>query len=354
MENRSENLFWIDGARALVMFGVVLVHVAADVITEWGRFPGSWWWAANIYDSLARGCVPVFVMLSGALLLPKIESYRDFFLKRFRRILVPFIVWTALYLFWKKQFYVPDLGFSEAFRLIANGGVHFHLWFLYLIVGLYLTTPILRILVAHASRRDLLCLLMLWFVVSSVSPFWEGWDKLFLHTGLRFKIPVEMAQGFIGYFILGYWIRQSETEKFQKAAWGVWSVSFWVCLTGTYFLSQHFHSFQLLFYDNMAPNVVFYAASFFMIMKHVGPWLEAHFNAKGRDFVLDLSKASLGIYLIHPMILDILAKGRWGFVLKGDVSHPAAMIPLTTAAIYAISFVVIFLIQKIPILKRIV
>ena len=41
MENRSENLFWIDGARALVMFGVVLVHVAADVITEWGRFPGS-------------------------------------------------------------------------------------------------------------------------------------------------------------------------------------------------------------------------------------------------------------------------------------------------------------------------
>ena len=114
MEDRSENLFWVDVIRALVMFGVVLAHVSADVITEWGRFPASWWWAANIYDSFARGCVPVFVMVSGALLLPKDESYRSFFVKRFKRILIPFVVWTALYLLWERQFYLPSLGFSEA------------------------------------------------------------------------------------------------------------------------------------------------------------------------------------------------------------------------------------------------
>jgi surface polysaccharide O-acyltransferase-like enzyme len=354
MENRSENLFWVDAVRAAVMFGVVLVHSSADVITEWGRFPAGWWWAANIYDSLARGCVPVFIMLSGALLLPKIENYRDFFLKRFQRILIPSIVWTALYLLWKKQFYVPGLGLSEALRLTAGGNVHFHLWFLYLIAGLYLITPLLRILVAHASRRDLLYLLGLWFLVSSILPFWEGWDKLFLHTGLHFKLPVELAQGFIGYFVLGHVIRRTDTAKCRNSTYGVWIVSLSVCAIGTYLLTRHFHSFQTLFYDNMAPNVVFYAASFFMIMKHAGSALETHLGAGLRRLVLDLSKASFGIYLIHPMIQDILLKGRWGFVLKGDVPHPAFMIPVTAAAIYALSFFIIFVIQKVPVLKRIV
>ena len=354
MENRSENLFWVDMARAAVMFGVVLVHISADVITEWGRFPGSWWWAANIYDSLARGCVPVFIMLSGALLLPKTESYRDFFFKRFRRILIPAVVWTALYLFWKKQFYVPDLGFLDAFRLAVNGGVYFHLWFLYLIIGLYLITPLLRVLVAHASRRDLLYLLMLWFLVSSVLPFWEGWDKLFLHTGLHFKASAELAQGFMGYFVLGYYVRQTDTAMFRRSAYGVWFACLLICMVGTYLLSRHFHSFQTLFYDNLAPNGVFYAASFFMILKHAGPWIEAHLSVGLRNFVLNLSKASFGIYLIHPMILDILAKGRWGFILRGDILHPAWMIPFTTLVIYGLSFFVISLIRKIPVLKRIV
>jgi len=354
MENRSENLFWVDIARAAVMFGVVLVHISADVITEWGHFPKGWWWAANVYDSLARGCVPVFIMLSGALLLPKTESYRDFFFKRFRRILLPSVVWTVLYLLWKKQFYVPELGFSEAFRLALNGGVHFHLWFLYLIAGLYLLTPLLRVLVAHASRRDLLYLLILWFLVSSVLPFWEGWDKLFLHTGLHFKIPAELTQGFVGYFVLGYFIRQTDTVMFRHSVYGVWAACLFICMIGTYLLSRHFHSFQMLFYDNMAPNGVLYAASFFMILKHAGPWLETHLSAGWRNLVLSLSKASFGIYLIHPMTLDILAKGRWGFVLKGDMPQPILMIPLTTLVIYVFSFFVIILIQKIPVLKRIV
>lgn len=354
MENRRENLFWVDLARAVVMFGVVLVHASADVITEWGRFPGSWWWAANLYDSLARGCVPVFVMLSGALLLPKREGYREFFLKRFQRILIPALVWTALYLFWKKQFYMPGLGFPEAFRLAAGAGVHFHLWFIYLIAGLYVITPVLRVLTAHASRRDLLYWIILWFLVSSVFPFWEGGDKLLLHTGLRFKIPLELAQGFVGYFILGHLLLHSETSKFRYPACGVWVISFLACLFGTYFLSRQTHSFQVLFYDNMAPNVVFYAASFFLIMKQVGPVLETRMKGGLRNFVLALSKASFGIYLIHPMILDALAKGRWGFVLKGDVPHPALMIPLTALAIYGLSFLAVSVIQKIPVLKRIV
>ena len=83
----KEKYFWVDVLRVFAIVAVVVVHVSADIITEWNSMPRSWWWAANFYDSLARGGVPVFVMLSGALLLPQAESYRDFFKKRLQRIL---------------------------------------------------------------------------------------------------------------------------------------------------------------------------------------------------------------------------------------------------------------------------
>ncbi|OGW79254.1 MAG: hypothetical protein A3G33_00190 [Omnitrophica bacterium RIFCSPLOWO2_12_FULL_44_17] len=353
IENSQETLFWADLIRAIVVFGVVLVHVSADVITEWSKFPRSWWWAANIYDSLARGCVPAFVMLSGALLLPKIESYRDFFGKRFQRVMIPFVAWTVFYLLWKKHFYEPDLGFFEALIRAANNKVHFHLWFLYVIVGLYMITPVFRVLMAHMSRRHIFYFLILCFFVASFFPFSEKLIQVFANTKIRFSFPIEPVQGFIGYFVLGHFIRQSDTKKFVPAVIVMWVTSLLICAMGSYFLSSHFHSFQSLLYDNMAPNVVFYTATFFIIVKHAGPVIERHLNSGLRNLITNFSKASFGIYLIHPIILEALAVGRWGFKLKGDVLHPFYMIPITTAVIYLLSFFVILLIQKIPYLRKI-
>ncbi len=352
-KGEQENLFWADLLRAVVVFGVILVHVAADVITEWSTFPKSWWWAANIYDSLIRGPVPVFVMLSGALLLPKRESCKDFFRKRFNRIAIPSVAWIVLFLLWKKHFYKPDLGFAEALRWVAGDTVHFHLWFLYLIIGLYLVTPIFRILIAQAKKRDIFYFLMLWFFVSSLLPFAEALGEMFTHANVHIKIPVEPASGFIGYFVLGYFLNRYVTKKSIFNAWAVWIVGLAVCLFGTYFLSLHFHSFQMLLYGNMSPNVIFYTASFFIVVKYAGPVLERHMNHGLKNLIVNLSKASFGIYLIHPMILDALGKGRWGFVLKADMSHPIYMIPLTAVVIYSLSFLAIFVIQKIPYLRKI-
>ncbi|MSR77500.1 MAG: hypothetical protein EXS63_04670 [Candidatus Omnitrophica bacterium] len=352
--DERENLFWMDMLRAITIIGVIVIHVTADVITEWGAVPKSWWWAANLYDSLVRGCVPIFVMISGALLLPKTESLGSFFTKRFQRIAIPFIAWTLLYLLWKKYFRAPDLGIAEALRLAASGEVHFHLWFLYVLVGLYLVTPVFRILTAHATSRDLFYFLTLWFLVSSLLPFAETLGKLFTHTAFHLKLPVEPAEGFIGYFVLGYFLRQYATEKSLNKAWALWTLSLLVCAVGTYVLCRHFHTYQNLLYDNMAPNVVIYTASFFLLIKFAGPAFEKNLAPDLKSFILSISKASFGIYLIHPMILEALAKGRWGFVLKATMPHPAMTIPLTTATIFVLSFLAVLLIQKIPLLKKIV
>lgn len=350
-EPQRENLLWVDLARVIATWCVILVHVAADVITEWGVLSKDWWWTANIYDSLARGAVAVFIMLSGALLLSKTESYLDFFRKRFDKILIPFFAWSLFYLLWRQHFYEPSLGPAEMLRRFATDRVYFHLWFLYVLTGLYLITPVLRVLVAHASKKDLVYFLALCFIVSFCLPFAETLSGLLGHP-FHIKLPMEPVQGFIGYFVLGYFIRKYVPEKAVPAAGALWIVSLLVCLFGTAWVCQRTTSFSPLFYDNMAPNIALYAAAFFILMKHASPRLERKMTVGRRRMTTLVAKASFGIYLIHPMFIDILIRGRWGFSLKSNTPHPIFMIPLVTAVVYLLSLGAVLAIQKIPLLRK--
>ncbi len=350
----KEKYLWVEVLRVFAIAAVVIVHVSADIITEWSSVPRGWWWTANFYDSLSRGAVPLFVMLSGALLLGKSESYREFFGRRFQRIFIPFVAWTIFYLLWRKHFYEPQMGIPEAVRRVANGEVHFHLWFLYMITGLYLITPLLRVLTVQGTRRDLFYFLGLCFFVASLVPFWERLDDIFFHTGIRFRIPLEAAQGFIGYFLLGFVLLRESKPSFLVGAGFTWFAALLVCFFGSGLIALRFNRFPMIFYDNAATNVVLYATSFFIMVKETAPWLETRLNTGAKQFLLSLSGASLGIYLIHPVFIDILNHGRLGFVLNAPMGNPVWSIPVTSAAIYVCSYLAVLGIQKIPVLKNIV
>lgn len=91
---------WIDNSRILAIFAVIVVHVGAKVVGE-NTIGSEYWWYGNIFESLARWCVPVFVMISGALLLDpnKKEDLLTFYRKRLHRIFIPFLFWSVIYLY---------------------------------------------------------------------------------------------------------------------------------------------------------------------------------------------------------------------------------------------------------------
>ncbi len=354
MQNKNTGFFWINYIRAIAAFGVVSVHVAADVITEWGAIPQHHWWIANFYDSLTRGCVPVFIMVSGALLLPVQEEPRDFFRKRFNRVVIPFLVWTVFYLIWKKAFYKPELGLLESLGLALDSHVWLHLWFFYILIGLYLATPIFRIFIAHATRNDVGYFLFLWFGFGSLLPFADTLARLLGCPGFHVALPVVIAQGFIGYFILGAFLMKYAKKEWIGRAGLVWVIAFLLCFLGTGWLTARSGHFEETFYDNLAPNIVFYCAAFFVLAKFLLSSWEDRIPSTLKDLVIRLSKASFGIYLIHPMIIDVLDKGRLGIVIKTNMGHPFIIIPVMAMLIYFISYFFVRGIQKIPYLKRIV
>ena len=89
---------WISNLRVIATLCVVLLHVASSVLYKYNQVPNSHWWIGNVYDSFARFSVPLFLMITGALLLGKQYSYSIFLKRKVVRILLPFAFWTAIYI----------------------------------------------------------------------------------------------------------------------------------------------------------------------------------------------------------------------------------------------------------------
>ena len=163
----------VDLIRTLAIVGVILLHAANEVITVHQVNPHEvlGWWMIDIYQTLGRVGVPLFVMLTGALLLQpsKIEPVGVFFKKRWTRIGLPLIFWGAIYFAW--DYFADHLAVTSGF--IFQGilsGPYFHFWYLYMLVGLYLLTPILRLVVAHATREIFKYLFAVWLLCALFIP----------------------------------------------------------------------------------------------------------------------------------------------------------------------------------------
>lgn len=99
MRNRS---VYADILRVGALIGVVFLHSAAPPMYLFNSIDPSWWWIANIIDAGTRWSVPIFLMLSGMLLLDTKydEPMSLFFKKRFNKVILPFLVWSVIYSFW--------------------------------------------------------------------------------------------------------------------------------------------------------------------------------------------------------------------------------------------------------------
>jgi len=96
--NSNNPVNWIDNLRVLATISVIFLHVSASVTAKFGSISFITWTIGNIYNSSVRFCVPIFVMITGALLLPKDYEISDFLKKKFIRVVLPFVFWGIIYL----------------------------------------------------------------------------------------------------------------------------------------------------------------------------------------------------------------------------------------------------------------
>jgi surface polysaccharide O-acyltransferase-like enzyme len=341
-------LFYPDAIRALAIIAIVFLHVSSPIAQDFSGYPFSWWWIANVVYSCARPAIALFVMISGLLLLSpgKEESISTFFKKRFVRIAIPFVFWGIVYFFWKTRMNGPDFTVRHALKEFIQGPVYYHLWFIYTIAGIYLATPVFRVYVKNASRSNQLYLLVLWLVGTSLYPL----IKYF--TGISIGIPIMVAGGFLGAFLLGNFLRDVTVGK--KGVALLWMIicgcaAFTAC--STYLLSVQNKAYNGLFEDFLSPNVIAIAVCLFLIIKSAS--FDTIKNKAPIFFktMTTISSTSFSVYLMHILVLEIFKSHVPWFSLSAGTIHPFIGIPLTATATLVLCVGVVVILRKIPYIK---
>lgn len=333
-----------DILRIIAAFAVIVLHVSARRF--WVSFPSYEWEVLNVYDSISRWGVPIFVMISGALFLDsnKPFSIKKLYGKNIVRILCALVFWSVIYQLYKTN---ADTTIWQFVYGVIKGPVH--LWFLKMLLGLYVAIPILRYIVIN--RKLELYFLVLSFITAFTIPHMIktiGYYDPKLNvaaTKLINTIGLEVASGYTGYFVLGHYLSTINIKRIRKFFYCLGILSFFAVIIFTSVLSHYFNYPKVVLYDNLIPFTLFESVAVFCLVTYnVG-----HVPNRFHKLIIHLSKMSFGIYLIHILIIQ-MADDLFG--INSSVFNAAIFVPCFSIIVFVVSHCLVWILSRIPICNR--
>lgn len=267
-------------------------------------------WVCEFYYALISAGVPMFFMLSGALLLGKLEPWLEFYKKRLKRIIIPFVIWSVV-VYSLSAFVQPhrDIVFylKDFFTLLCTKGVNAAYWFVYMLLGFYLITPLCRRLVQKLSRD--------YFWVGTIGII--GLYLIGFYLSLFFPIIKEPCRWlcYFCFYVGGYFFSQIHSP--MQKQWS--SIVFISILLMGYTICS-------VFQIRYIPCTFIYAFSLFICLNQCSSE-----KTIPNDVISVFSRNGYGIYLSHVIFCGILM--RVPFFLE---HVPLIVLPLIATTIVAI------------------
>ena len=377
---------WLDYLRVTACFMVMVVHGTEPfyIGEEGARMAtatDAFWVSA--FEALCRCCVPLFVIASSYLQFPLHYSTGEFFRRRAVRVLVPMAIWTLVYALWWGEPVDNLKGLLLNFNYAAG-----HLWFVYMLIGLYLVMPLLSPWAEKVSRRELEVYLGIWLFTTLI-PFireWAGGEVSLIQAadGLPaqalFPLWGEAAwnpfglfyyvSGFVGYLLVGLYMRRflANNRWTRFLGWSMFLMGFLALFSSVLgHISQTGDTFPIT--GPLATAVFWEIPLAFcglpVVLTAVGLTLafrarfapvipsEASGSPFYRHILLPLSKSGYGMYLMHMLVLapfsafyrDWLGLGAEG--LLGAWTTPVEILATALSSFVVVGLVSILL-QRIP------
>jgi len=295
----------MDLARVIAIGAVVLIHVVAPTVSGGAgeALTHPRWWLGNVVDSACRFSVPLFIMISGApLLARRNEGLGEFYLRRLRRIGLPLAFWSVFYLLFRAHVLDQPVTISTALRSTAFAVPYFHLYFLFILLGLYLATPFLRMLVAALPERGVLGL------AAGLIALGAADQVLSAFFGAGRANAVTMFLPYLGYYLAGHALQR---VQLPRRAVGLAALTFGgsVLLTavGTWVLARQYGwtAQGSYLYGYLSPTVIAGALAAFLLLRALPTLLPAVGRPGVERWVGRLSPLTFGVYLVHPALMAL-------------------------------------------------
>jgi len=299
------------------------------------------------YNSFFRICVPLFVVISGFFLFP-VNDTRTFFKKRLSRVVVPFVLWCVLYALYYHFTAGVDIRTTliHILHIPVNYGVEIgHLWFVYMLIGIYLFAPILSPWIEKADRKGMELYLVIWAVALSL-PFIHLVYPEFLGEAAWNRTPLlYYFSGLLGYVILAAYIKKFHMEpKPWNYTFGLALIVVGYAITAMVFehrlgTEKMVTTLELSWgFDTI--NVAMMTAGVVLIFKNI---TIKNTNSRFARLVASVSAISYGMYLGHIMVLNFYFS-----VLNKYFNSAAVKIPLIALCTFITTCLLIKLLSFLP------
>lgn len=343
-KDSKERTMYFDYLRVFAAFAVMFLHMSAQnwYIVDVNGFE---WQVFNFYDSIVRWCVPMFVMISGALFLNREIPLKIMYTKYIFRIAVAYIVWSAVY-----ALYVGKTVFD---KILMFGFGHYHMWFVFMIIGLYMCIPFIKPIVENDRKTKYFLLLA--FIFAFAIPEFVTLSKDF---GSEFVIKVverinkhvenmnmHMVLGYASYFVLGYYMNKISLSKKQRM---------WIYVLGLFgFIATIGLDLVVAlktqtpcsnYYEYINVNVLLETLAVFTWFKY-----REYNNNKINSCVEKLSKYSFGAYLAHALVIEQL---NYRVGLNSLSFNPVFSVVCIGIIVFVVSFIISAILHQIPVVKK--
>ena len=310
----------IEFLRFIATVGVVFVHIGICWISSFGKTASP---LQNFQFSTIQHCmfwaVPVFMMITGSLMMQKKEiTYRMAF-KYFKRIAVLLILFGTVFSWMELYFNVHEISSKLIWGGVLNvlkGNTWKHLWYLYMLLGIYLVLPVLNGM-NKMPIKEIGLMTVVILVFNSLLPTFQ------LECGIAFPI----ASIYVGYFLMGYLVLKVNDCCFMKGK----TLIAVVVLLSTFILLVYDRYLSIVNGEKIRVDCSSYTSAFTVLQSVIVFWLLTKKTGCFDKFcsmwlIRRFNRCSLGIYIIHMLWINLIIKvfhinimpyGIWGIIPMG-------------------------------------
>jgi surface polysaccharide O-acyltransferase-like enzyme len=357
---QKDSLAWISWLRVVAIGAVVLIHVGGMTASAPDARSTAQGQLGIVLDFASRWCVPVFVMVSGALLLDpaRYRGSADFLRRRAMRLVPAVVVWHLVYLGYILAFTDTPLSLHDALQRTLTGRLWTALYFFWIVIGLAVITPVLIPWIASVSRRSVLLVGLVAAAVPALTVvtvpvrtdvLWRA-DMSWVETPWTWWIP------YLGYYLLGYALRNVVLTRWRLLLPAIGAVGGSVLLIWQWGRSAGLGGALERYLPAEAyysPTVIVIAISVFLLAQGLirpsGP-LSALCRPAPALAGRRLGDSTLGVFAVHLLVLEVVLRLP---LIGGDrAAESVGELLARCLMVFVVAYLIALLANRVPVLRR--